>query len=67
MAGQVDDGELRRVGTRKQRGIVKQKIETGCVLVFARRVRSPISTVYSRIKVVLSMTNNTSWYRLADA
>ena len=37
MAGQVDDGELRRVGTRKQRGIAKRKIETGCVLVFARR------------------------------
>ena len=37
MVGQVDDGELRRVGARKQRGIAKQKIETGCVLVFARR------------------------------
>ena len=37
VVGQVDDGELRRVGTRKQRGIAKQKIETGCVLVFARR------------------------------
>ena len=33
MVGQVDDGELRRLGTRKQRGIVKQKIETSCVLV----------------------------------
>ena len=37
MAGQVDDGELRRVGTRKPRGIAKQKIEMGCVLVFARQ------------------------------
>ena len=37
VAGQVDDGELRHVGARKQRGIAKQKIETGCVLVFARR------------------------------
>ena len=36
-AGQVDDGELRRVGARKQRGIARQKIETGCVLVFAQR------------------------------
>ena len=33
MVGQVDDGKLRRVGTRKQRSIAKQKIETGCVLV----------------------------------
>ena len=37
MAAQVDDGELRRMGTRKQRGIAKQKVETGCVLAFARR------------------------------
>ena len=37
VADQVDDGELRRVGTRKQRSIAKQKIETDCVLVFARR------------------------------
>ena len=28
MVGQVDDGELRDVGFRKQRGIAKQKIET---------------------------------------
>ena len=33
MVGQVDDGELRHVGTRKQRGIAKQKIYTGCVSV----------------------------------
>ena len=33
MVGQVDGGELRHVGTRKQRGIAKQKIETGRVLV----------------------------------
>ena len=33
MAGQVDDGELRRVGAWKQRDIAKQKIEKGCVLV----------------------------------
>ena len=31
MVGQVDDGELWHMGTRKQRGIAKQKIETGCV------------------------------------
>ena len=28
VAGQADDGELRHVGTRRQRGIAKQKIET---------------------------------------
>ena len=33
MVGQVDDGELRHVGIGKQRGIAKQNIETGCVLV----------------------------------
>ena len=30
-----DDGGPRCVGARRQRGIAKQKIETGCVLVFA--------------------------------
>ena len=33
MVGQVDDGELRHVGTGKKRGIAKQKIGTSCVLV----------------------------------
>ena len=33
MEGRVDNSELRRVGTRKQRGIAKQKIETVFVLV----------------------------------
>ena len=33
-----DDGALRCVGAQKQRGIAKQRIETGCVLVFARRL-----------------------------
>ena len=47
MAGQVDDGELRRVGTGKQQGIAKQKIETGRVLVFARR-EDHISVQYVR-------------------
>ena len=28
VAGQADDDELRHVGTRRQRGIAKQKIET---------------------------------------
>ena len=32
-----DDGGSRGVGARKQRGIAKQKIETGCVIVFAWR------------------------------
>ena len=32
-----DDGEPQGVGARKQRGIAKQKIESGCVLVFARQ------------------------------
>ena len=42
-----DDGGPRDVGTRKQRGIAKQKIETGCVLVFfCKAIGSPISTVY---------------------
>ena len=27
VAGQADDGEFRHVGTRRQRGIAKQKIE----------------------------------------
>ena len=30
-----DEGGPRDVGARKQRGIAKQKVETGCVLVFA--------------------------------
>ena len=30
------DGEPQGVGAREQRGIAKQKIDTGCVLVFAR-------------------------------
>ena len=30
------DGEPQGVGGREQRGIAKQKKETGCVLVFAR-------------------------------
>ena len=29
------DGETQGVGAREQRGIAKEKIETGCVLVFA--------------------------------
>ena len=32
-----DDSGSRGVGARKQRGIAKQRIETGCVLVFAWR------------------------------
>ena len=32
----IDDGASAR-GSSKQRGIAKQKIETGCVLVFAWR------------------------------
>ena len=31
------DAEPQGVGAREQRGMAKQKIETGCVLVFARR------------------------------
>ena len=34
--GRIDDGASAR-GSSKQRGIAKQKIETGCVLVFALR------------------------------
>ena len=30
------DGKPQGVGAREQRSIAKQKIETGCVLVFAR-------------------------------
>ena len=30
------DGETQGVGAREQRGIAKEKIETGCVLVFAQ-------------------------------
>ena len=30
------DGEPQGVGAREQRGIAEQKIETGCVSVFAR-------------------------------
>ena len=42
-----DDGGPRDVGARKQRGIAKQKIETGCVLVFfCKATGSPISTVH---------------------
>ena len=37
---------LARGGSRKQRGVAKQKREEGCALVFA----SPISTVYVQIK-----------------
>ena len=36
-----------------------------CVSIFPA-IRSPISTLSSRIKVIRPMTNNTSWYRLAD-
>ena len=50
MAGQVDDGELRRVGARKQRGIAKQKREEGCALVFARRKDHQSVQYYAWIK-----------------
>ena len=30
------DGETQGVGAREQRGMAKEKIETSCVLVFAR-------------------------------
>ena len=34
--GEGADGEPQGVGAREERDIAKQKIETGCVLVFAR-------------------------------
>ena len=36
VVGRIDDGASAR-GSSKQRGIAKQKIGTGCVLVFAWR------------------------------
>ena len=62
MAGQVDDGELRRVGTRNPRSIAKQKVETGCVLVKWMVTGSTISTVYSRIKYIWLMNNKIIGY-----
>ena len=41
-----DDGEPQGVGARNQRGIAKQKIETGCALVFARK-QDPQSVQYT--------------------
>ena len=36
-----------------------------CVSIYTA-TGSPTNTVYSRIKVIRTMTNNTSWYSLAD-
>ena len=54
MVDQVDDGELRHVGTRKQWGVAKQKIETDCALVLhGDRVANQysISAEYCSIQV----------------
>ena len=40
MVGRVDDGASAR-GSSKQRGIAKQKMEMGCVLVFSQQEDHP--------------------------
>ena len=55
VVGQVDDGELRRVGARKQSGIAGQKGD-GCVLAFLHGDR--FTNRFRMVEVVWLVTNN---------
>ena len=53
-------------GRLEATGYRETKDRGGLCVSICTVIGSTISTVYSRIKVIRPMTNNTSWYRRAD-
>ena len=53
-------------GSSKVTGYRETEDRDGLCVSICAAIGSPISTVFSRIKVIRPMNNNTSWYRLAD-